>query len=77
MTSLRDVANITFYDRKTGKKIIETPINNFTNTKEVVSNIPYNNLIPFRIQFDDCMEIQVFVTKETYQAMMDYKNKTK
>ena len=53
MTSLRDVANITFYDRKTGKKIIETPINNFTNTKEVVSNIPYNNLIPFRIQFDD------------------------
>ena len=74
MTSLKNVADITFYNKETGEKIMEFPVSKSTDIKNNnVSFIPYNDLIPFKMEFDNCLEIQIFVTKETYKILLDYK----
>jgi len=70
------ITNATFniFNQETGESVLEvkTPVNTMT----IESKPTKEELVLFKIKFDDCEEIQTFITKETYIIMQDYKNKT-
>jgi len=69
------VSSFSMFNKETGESLME--IKNPSAMSNIVSKPNKDDLIPCKMEFNGCEEIQIYITKETYQTMMDYKNKTK
>lgn len=74
MKSVITNATLDIFNQETGKSILE--IKTPANTVAIKSKPTKDKLIPFKMKFDGCEQVQIFVTEETYTIMQGYKNTT-